>query len=247
MEIPKYSDYVIVRGYFKSPLPAWVLVCSASQCLFPKPDTPWRLLSFSFPEPCGSSGDCSFYSSCHYLPTQQRLALPVPRLVFNNQKQPYESLELFLCGLPPASSGSLLPRFQLLEPSLTPASVTLTQLVPYGIPALHAGQENVSRQKARAAILRDHTVLLWKSENSPRYFSPVFSYLHQEGKSNTNYYFIARSSNMMHIILAFSSHSLFECENAPHVSLSFFLLSHFFPHSFKTIWNLISKYTLVKP
>lgn len=67
------------------------------------------------------------------------------------------------------------------------------------------------------------------SENSPIYFCPVFSYLQQEGKSSTSYSFIAGSSSVTHMILAFSSHSLFEYENAPPVSLSFLLLSHFFP------------------
>lgn len=159
MAISKYLDYVIVLGYFKS-LPEFQFILhlnAASQSLTPHPG--YSVLCFS--EPCGNSGDGSLYSSCHHLPHPAEVGSPCAQIsVQQPNLGPCESLELFLCDLPPASSGSLIYRFQLPELPVTPASVTLTQLVPCGIPALHASQENASRQKARAAIFRDHTVLL---------------------------------------------------------------------------------------
>lgn len=108
----------------------------------------------------GTFGDCSLYSSCHHLPHPAEVGSACIQIsVQQPNLGPCESLELFLCDLPPASL-VLRSRFQLLEPPLTPASVTLTQLVPCGILAPHASQENASGQKARADILRDHTVLL---------------------------------------------------------------------------------------
>lgn len=98
-----------------------------------------------------------YSSGCPSCPPAEVCPVFVHRWVFSTNPGPCESLELFLCGPLPTPSASLPHRFQLPQPPLTPASVFLIQPGPCGITALHAGQESASRQKARAAILRDHS------------------------------------------------------------------------------------------
>lgn len=159
MEISKYSDYVIVHSYLRAHcLPEFQFILHLNASSQSLTSHPGYVLSFS--EPCESSGVCSLHSSCHHLPHPTEAGSPCAQLsVQQPNLRPCKSLELFLYDPSPASSGSLLHRFQLPELPLTPASVTLTQPVPCRIPALHTGQENASRQKSKAAILRHHTVL----------------------------------------------------------------------------------------
>lgn len=71
---------------------------ASSQSLTPHPG--YSVLSFS--EPCGSSGDCSFYSSCHHLPHPAEVGSPCAQIsVQQPNLGPCESPELFLCDLPP--------------------------------------------------------------------------------------------------------------------------------------------------
>lgn len=237
--IQTMSLYVVI---LRAHCQLWV--CSASQWLFPKPDAPWRLFCPSVSlSSVGALEAFPFITRAIICPTRLSWALPVPRLEFNSRSQNPVNVwgsSSVACPHLVWFSAPQIPAARALKPSLCHPDPASPSWDP--CPARWSGKR-LYRQKARTAL----SGLTWSccavSENSPRYFCPAFSCLQQEGKSSTSYSLVAGSGNVMHIILAFSSHSLIECQNAPHVSLSFFLLSRLF----LIVWSLISKYTLVKP